>query len=415
MERAYKLKKEYSASGVPTVIADEEFKIIWKNDAGGSVSDISESADFVFDGGEPVTGLVTRKIGGKVCTFNVIKTADDGNNKTYYIIELISSAEPGGIVSAEAVRRYIGYICSKIRAAAGNITSVTDRLFEDISAGVLDAGRAAEGFDRIYESAAMLEREIVYPDRIYSLIEPQKHDDIIILDREMTAVAAGIKSSFNGSAQSSSLGSTHGTVRISEDYDRDIFFRMNTDSFETAVVSMTAECCGAGHYFGCCLGYDPERIIFSARRSGRDRAEITVMSLNISGGTMGSTNGINDNASHLYERSFNKRLLSKYIYDILGLKNGARFSKENIPGGLVCRMNIEALPRGASVFAEKPVDGSGRRLGIEEKIAFFFADIPKAEGNRYTSRSGGYGKNDGEPKRLNNIYREDIENEKSEV
>lgn len=395
MDHAYKLKKEYSASGLPVFITDEEMNILWKNNTGGSVPDLGESAEFIFEVGAPCTGLIVKEINGEVCTFNVIRSEDAENNKFYYIIELVSSRELGGIVSAEAVRGYISYICSKIRAAAGNIISVTDRLFEDISAGALGVRRAAEGFDRIYESAAVLEREIAYPDRLYSLIDPKRPDDIIILDREMVAVASGIKSSLDGQ---------QGEVRISEDYDRDIFFRMNADSFETAVASMAAECCGAENY--------PERIIFSARRSGRNRAEITVMSLDI--GNKRDSKGSSKNRS---ERGFNRKLLSEYVYDILGLKNGARFSKENIPGGVVFRMNIEALPRGASVFAEKPVDGSDRRHAILDKLEFFFGDMPETEKQRYTSGRSldKYGKNDSEPDGLNNIYREDIENEKSEV
>lgn len=403
MDRAYKLKKEYSASGVPVLIADEELKILWKNNAGGFSSELGESAEVIFDGGVPVTGLVSREINGEICTFNVIKTEDGESGRLFYIIELIGSRRIGGIVSAEAVRNYISYICSRIRTAAENITSVTDRLFEDISAGVFNSGRAAEGFDRIYESAVMLEREIVYPDRLYSLINPEKSDDTIILDKEMAAVAEGIKSTLLGKCESDFEGS----VRISEDYDRDIFFRMNADSFETAVASMTAECCKGGR---C-----PERIIFSARRSGRDRAEVTVMSLDIgSGGSSGgkSVPCIPFGAA----RDFNRKLLAEYIYDVLGLKNGARFSKENFPGGFLCRMNIEALPRGASVFADKPVDGSGRRREISYKIAFFFGDTPEAERYRYTSRGCGICANDDvKPERLNNIYREDIENEGSEV
>lgn len=375
MNGAYDLKKEYSESGLPTVIADGELNIIWKNDISGSVPDLGENAGSIFDGGIPVTGLVTKEINGSFCTFNVIGT-HDGDGKSCYIIELVSSRGIGGIFSSEAVRGYISYICSKIRTAAGEIISVTDRLFDDISSGSFGVGRAAEGFDRIYESAAMLEREIAYPDSIYSLIDPEKPDDIIILDKEMTAVSAGIKRYLTDRYESVSADK----VRISEDYDRNIFFRMNADSFETAVASMAAECCGTEKYLGC----DPERIIFSARRSGRNRAEIAVMSLYLSGNAKNSSQSV---CSAFGEKSgFNRKLLASYIYDVLSLKNGARFSKENIPGGCVCRMNIEAFRKGTSVFAEKPVDGSDRRSAILDKLAFFFGDMPETEKRRYTSK-----------------------------
>lgn len=375
MDSVYKLKKEYSASGLPTFITDEELKILWENNTnntigGCSVPDLGESAEFIFDGGIPVTGLVTKEINGEFFTFNVIRTYD-GNGKSCYIIELVSSRGIGGIFPAEAVRGYISYICSKIRTAAGDIISVTDRIFDDISTGSFGVERAAEGFDRIYESAAMLEREIAYPDSIYSLTDPEKPDDIIILDKEMTAVSEGIKKYLTDRFENGSAV----TVRISEDYDRDIFFRMNADAFETAVASMAAE---------CCRGCGPERIIFSARRSGRNRAEIAVMSLDLSGGAKDSPNS----KYNAYEEKngFNRKLLAEYIYDVLSLKNGARFSKENIPGGCVCRMNIEALQRGASVFAEKPVDGSDRLRAILDKLVFFFGDLPETDKRRYTSR-----------------------------
>ena len=386
MDNVYKLKKEYSASGVPTAIADEKLEILWKNSidiciGGSEIFEVGESADDIFYGGRPYTGLISKEINGELCTFNVIKVSDSGSS--CYIIELIASRSPKGIVSETTVRGYIGYICSRIRTAVREITSVTDRLFDDISAGSLNRSRAAEEFDRIYESVAALESEASYPERIYSLIDPEKPDDIIILDKEMTAVVSGIKSLLHSKPGSGVCGGVIGCiagaaadrVRIIEDYDRDIFFRMNADLFETAVASMTAECCGGGRY--------PERMIFSARRSGRDRAEVTVMSLDVADRT-----GYAE-ASHIRgtRGGFDIRLFAEYIYDVLGIKNGARFTKENIHGGLICKMNIETMPRGASVFAGRLVDGSGRRRGIAEKLAFFLGNISAGSSGRYTSEN----------------------------
>ncbi|MDE6133898.1 MAG: hypothetical protein K2G04_11070 [Oscillospiraceae bacterium] len=104
MNHAYKLKKEYSESGIPVIIADEELKILWKNNIGGLYPDLGESAKAVFGGGRAVTGLVTSEIGGEVCTFNVIKTEDGESGRFYYIIELIASNGLGGSVPSEAVR-----------------------------------------------------------------------------------------------------------------------------------------------------------------------------------------------------------------------------------------------------------------------------------------------------------------------
>lgn len=357
MNFVYKIEKEYSESGIPTVIADEELNILWANGIGNFLlRSLGERADPLFDGGAPATGLVSKEIDGETCTFNVIKTSDSANDKSYYIIELVASGKLDGIVSAEAINGYIGYICDKIRTAAGDITSVTDRVFKDISAGILDSRYIAEGFNRIQESVMSLEREVTRPEQIYSLIDPKKPDDVIILDREMLAVVSGIR------------GCLKGTVRISEDYDRDIFFHMNADSFETAVASMAAECCMMNVY--------PERIIFSARRSGHNRAEIAVMSLNI-GGIPNS--GSDSLPAETNGKGFNKKLLAEYIYDVLGLKNGVRFSRESLPNGCLLKMSIEILPRGAYVFTERAIDGSGRRRQILDKADFFFGAYGRSE------------------------------------
>ena len=68
MDSAYKLKKEYSASGVPVFIADEEMNILWKNDAGDPVLELGENAGVIFDGDIPVAGLVSKSIDGEIFT-----------------------------------------------------------------------------------------------------------------------------------------------------------------------------------------------------------------------------------------------------------------------------------------------------------------------------------------------------------
>lgn len=367
METACKLEKEYSASGLPTAIADENMNILWKNGA-AEAEVFGENADVIF-GGKPRAGLLTRKINGVFYSFNVIKTSDGENGRFFYIIELVSPRGDG--FAEEAAREYISHICAEVRSAANKITNLADRILYGLSENS-SRRRTEENVDKLYEAAENLEREAVFPEKLYSAINGGE-ENIIILDMEMSAVVSGIKSMLGG-------------VKVSEDYDRDIFFRMNADAFEAAVAAMTAEHCGKFP--------NAERVIFSARRFGRDRAEIAIMVLNT------------DCKPSRPERVFGKQLFSEYIYSMLERKNGVIFSQENFRGGFVSKMNIEVLPRGNTVFAEKPVDGSGRRRGIIEKLAFFFGKNSAAE-------SGGFDKN--EPERVHNIYREDIENEETKI
>lgn len=367
MDIIYRLKKEYSESGLPTAIADSGGKILWKNNAdfngkSGMLPELGESAENIL-GGRLVPGLNFKEADGELLMFNVIKMSDDDGGNCC-VIEFVGSRQLGGTVSAAHMRDYIGYICSRIKTAAEEVVSAADSLFDELSENGYSIEKAS--FGRMLESAAMLEREAYYPDRIYKFTEPRRPDNIIILDKELMALAYAVQNALDRDGD--------GLARISEDYDRDIFFSMNADSFETAVASMAAECCIGGRY--------PERIVFSAKRLGRDRAEITVMSLYL--GSLDKTSAEGFGACRT-PAVLSRKLLAEYIYDVLSLKNGARFFKERLPCGMVCRMNIAAFPRDKAVLAERPVDGSLRRKAISEKIEFFFGSAPGAAGIYYSN------------------------------
>lgn len=364
MDFVDKIEKEYSLSGLPTAVADDKLDIIWTNGFGNFMfSDFNGNMGFVFNGESPETGLVSKICGEETYTFNIIKTEDTNRKRFYYIFEIVSMKKLDSVILSESVRGYISYLCAKIRTAAGDIISVMDRLFDDVSVGVFNGEYITEGFNRIRNSVMSLEKEVVHPEQVYSIINFQKPDDVINLKEELSEIASEIRKRLKG------------MVRISEDYDKDIFFRMSAESFETAVAAMASECCMTDVY--------PEMLLFSAKRSGNDRAEVTIMSVNTDGRPNDRRNPAVAEADR---RGLKRDLFTEYMYNMLGIKNGVKFSKKVMPTGCVCKMDIEVIPIGAAVLAERPVGSSGRRQEISDKIAFSFGDFFTAERYYYVDQ-----------------------------
>lgn len=355
----YKLKKEYSASGLPTVIADET-GILWANGSGSFImKESGGDAEFIFGEDEPRTGLVTKNSGGESLLFNVIGTTDAETDRRFYIIELISSEKLSGIFSAAAVRDYVSYLCAKVRTVLSNITVTSDRLFDDISVGVSDDASVTDGLNRIQDNIMSLAREIVQPEQLYMLSDMLRSEDIsdsiILLDREMTEIVAEIRKRLGDS------------VRISEDYDKGIYFHMNADAFETVISAMTAECCSSRLY--------PDRLVFSAKRLDSSRAEVSVMLVNIGGRLNDICSGA---AAEADERGLKRNLFFDYMCDMLAMRNGARFTRLDMPDGRVYKMEMDAVPAFTSV-SEDMGDIMKRtvirRTDLCEKIAFLFGDM----------------------------------------
>lgn len=349
----YKLKKEYSASGVPTVIADEEMRILWANGSGNFILlESGSDARFIFGDGAPQTGLFAKNRDGESLMFNSVKLGDPYSGRGFYIIELISSEKINSIVSSAAVRDYMSYLSAKIRTALANISVTSDRLFEDVSIGAADSGFITDGLNRIQENIMSLAREAIQPEQLYMLCDTQKTDEVILLDRKMSEIAEAVRKRVGNA------------VKISEDYDKGIYFHMNADAFEAMTAFMTAEC--------CCTRFYPHRIIFSGKRIADDRAEISVMLVNLNG----KANDICCTAAaEADDRGLNRNLFFGYISDILSMRNGVKVTRQDMPGGMLYKMEMNVLPKSASVLSDRACGYNTEHYGLWEKIDFFLGDI----------------------------------------
>lgn len=362
----YKLKKEYSASGVPTVIADDEMRILWANGSGNFILLESDSdARFIFGDGAPQTGLFAKNRDGESLLFNSVKLGYPYGGRNFYVIELISSEKISSIVSSAAVRDYMSYLSAKIRTALANISVTSDRLFEDVSIGAADSGFITDGLNSINENIMSLAREAVQSEQLYMLCDTQKTDEVILLDRKMSEIAEAVRKRVGNS------------VKIIEDCDKGIYFHMNADAFEAMTAFMTAEC--------CCTRLYPDRVIFSGKRIGSDRAEISVMLVNLNG----KANDICCTAAaEADERGLNRNLFFGYISDILSMRNGVKVTRQDMPGGIMYKMEMNALPQNASVLADRACTYNAGHNGLEEKIDFFLGDIRAGRKYRLPTEDG---------------------------
>lgn len=358
----YKLKKEYSASGMPTLIADSEMHILWANSLGNFLMlESGSNASFIFGDTPPGSGLFSKNRDGEKMLFNSVKTCDPKSGEPFYIIELIGSEKLDSVLASAAMRDYVSYLCAKIRNALANISFTSDKLFEDVSVGIADSAAVTNALNSIQENIMTLAREFVQPEQLYMLCDTQKTDDIILLDKKMSQIAAAVKRRAGKS------------IRVSEDYDKGIYFHMNTEAFETMIAVMTAEC--------CCMRLYPDRLIYSVKRVGENRAEISVMMVNIDG----KANDICcPAAADADERGLNRNMFFGYMSDILAMRNGVRVTKQDTPNSRLYKMEMDVVPRDASVFSDKTGEYDMYGTELYEKIGFFLGDIRSETKYYYT-------------------------------
>ncbi|MDE5859675.1 MAG: hypothetical protein K2H23_04740, partial [Oscillospiraceae bacterium] len=329
------LKQIFEFSGIAVTITDENLDVIWRNKLSKPISRKSrDNLSSVFGEGAPKTGIVHKTVDGIVYSFNVMKTEDASDKKVYYVIEIVRTEKLENIISSPVVREFISFICVRIRETLGNITFFSDDIFNEISIGCPDFKGITDDLNRIDKNIMMLAKEIVNPEQLYVLLDSDGSEVTLSLDDEMRKIVSDAKKVFGRK------------IRVSEDYDENIYFRMERSTFETVIAGMTEECCG-GELF-------PERFIFSAKRTAADRAEISVMSINTSGAKNDRyETSVRDN---LESMNIDHRMFFEYICEVLRKKCGAVFTKKAVSDGLLFTMEFNVIPSGVlSIAMNRPL------------------------------------------------------------
>ena len=320
------LQKVFENSGITVTITNENFDAVWSNkpvvtdrDNGG------ENMRFIFGRDEPKTGMVYMTADGIIYSYNVMKTENAADGKVYYIIELTHKEKLTDAFTNSAVRSFISFICVRIRRTLGDISSCSDNIFNDISKGVANLPGITKNLNTIDESIMTLAREVVQPEMLYWLIDSDEYeDDVRLLDYDLERLAF--------SAQKT-LGSK---IKVKESCEKDIYFRMDKSVFEAVISGMTAECCASELF--------PEAFEFSAKRIDRTKAEITIKSINISGGKNDKYE--RDMVSAFENMRLNPDLIFGYVREFVGRKYGAVFKKAPRSDGLTFKMELNILPEG---------------------------------------------------------------------
>lgn len=342
------LSRIYENSTVPVVIADGELNILWKNPSAGSFFENGENPlSGLFYRDKPDSGIVSRVIDGSVCTFNVLKTfdgeEDDPDKKFFFIAEVIRAEKLDELLNADSVKGFVTYICGKIRNAVSQVVCASDNIYNDVAIGIFDGRSITDELNRIGDGIMSLGREVVLPEEFYSFSDPKKPEVTLAAAREMTKIVESVRKT---------LGKD---VRISEDYDKDLCFTMNPDTFEAVVAFMTAECCGGEFY--------PEMLVFSAIRKPNNRAEISVMAI--------TKNRIPNDKASFSPRSadlagIDRKLFFNCICRLLKLKIGAEFSSDFQPHSRVFSVMIDLIPEDKPHISVtyNPEDQPDERFGI---------------------------------------------------
>lgn len=353
------LRQIFELSGIAVTITDENLDVIWRNKLAKPAKPVyrenRESMRFVFGEDTPKTGMIHKTADGVVYSFNVMKTEDASDKKSYYIFELVRSEKLDNILASPPVRDFIAFICVRIRETLGNITFFADDIFNEISIGCPDFKGITDDLNKIDRNIMMLAREIIQPEQLYFLLDGEDAEITLSLDDEMRKTVSDARKVFGRK------------IRVSEDYDENIYFRMERSTFETLIAGMTEECCGGE--------LSPERFVFSAKRKDSGRAEISVMSINTSGKKNGSYE--EEVRGNIEKLNLNNHMFFEYICDILRKRCGAVFTKTTRSDGLLYKMEFDVIPAGVpSIAMNRTYYGlaSERFSTMAMSLAYFRSD-----------------------------------------
>lgn len=313
------LKQIYGKSGIPAVIADGEMNVIWKN----KLWDLDDKKLAQLLNGDMSEGLHRRIDGENVLSLNVMKLSDEGD--TYHIIELACTEQVKNVLAVPEVRDYIAYICARIRQSAGAVTVSADEIYSEIIDGVVDLGQITDRLNVINGNIMTLLSEVVTPEQIYCLLDPNSTDVTVCLADELKKYA---------SDAAHVMGKK---VTVITELQGNIFARLNRSALETVVAEMTAECCR-----GKLL---PEVIIISSSRISESRAEITIKCMNESGAPNKLRDALEENAG------ISRRLFFDYFCGIFCSNYGAVFTEKEIPMGRSFTIELDVIKDGAPAIA----------------------------------------------------------------
>lgn len=317
------LKQIYSASGIPTAIADESLNILWRNSfAEPNRCPLSaDSATRLFENGTPVSGLVFHTNGDTIHRFNVLKAQNADDRSVFYVIELLGSDDIKVLLASPHIRSYVTYLCARIRDSVGMIAISADEI--DAATAVFGAGcgEVTDQLNTINKGLMLILREVINPEQLYYALDPCCDDVTICVADEIARAVSDAKRALGRS------------VKVSYTSEKGIYTRMNRSIFETIISDMALEC--------CCGRFYPDELVFNCqvvRNSGprgKDRIAVTVKSLNSPG---------KENVPSKFEKDKKgSKLYFNYLCSVLCEKYGAEFTKSELENGCMCSMVLDSV------------------------------------------------------------------------
>ncbi len=340
------LENIYENSGIPTAIASRSGRIIRQNKAAGSYFHIGSRLVNLLGELDIKTGLNHVIRDGSVYSYNIIKTAEDPDNNSFYIVELVHSETITNILNTPAIKSYMAFLSSKIRNMAGVVVNSADEIHDAVSCGIFDGGMITDRLNSIDRNIMSVTKEVIQSDQFYSLLDMKENEVTMSAKNELRRAI---------NEAENVLGKK---VKFSLKCDEnDIFFRMDRSAFETVIGGFMAMCCGTDAV--------PKELIFSAAKLNDTRAEISVRSVR--------RNNISS-APKVPENVGKNNLFFSYTCDILCSKIGAVFTKSETSDGSSVKMEFDMIPRGDVHIAMTGIEYAVDK-GHFETIPIMLADV----------------------------------------
>ncbi len=322
------IKNLFAKSELPAAIADSKSVILWKNKASKMIFSVGETFFERLSEDHPKTGTadIFSDADDMVMSFNIIAFNAPDERKKYHIIELIHTESAMNIANNPAFKGYVKYICSKIKDSACIVASSLDELHDAVSCGIYDGEMLINEFNTIDKGMLTITKEMIQPDQFYELAEMEdieNSDNVLtfLMDSELEKAAK---------AASSVLGKN---VEVKSECEKNIFFRMSRSLFETVIGGMTEN---------VCREVFPEKLLFSAKRTDENRAEVSVSSL---------SSKKKSPPRVTFEENIGRNIFFDYICEILSRTINAVFTRSEVQGGCVFRMEFDVISKNRNCVA----------------------------------------------------------------
>lgn len=280
----------YTESAIPVIISDLKFNIVWENNNFSKVYELSDKADLIeILGKKPLkSDLYYNRSQNNIYTYNVTVNKNIG----YIIAEQIKNDEINKLLYSPNIRKYLEYICSKVRNAVSSVTIALDGIYSSLINSNFNGNNNFEYLNIIDENMLELLSEIINPELMMSF-------DLEDINQEKTIYVSGIMQKITRDTQKM-LGKD---IKVYSDIPEGVYAHVNKKAFDVIMADLVHKCLDSETF--------PNEILLQLKRLSNNSIRIS-----ISANTSLSDDGIKNKAyTKDCEGQFKRNLFFDYVCD----------------------------------------------------------------------------------------------------